>query len=58
MEQLPLWEEQQEEEREHWIQLIHYDGKRELVSTLDTTTNWREDMTVWSAQFITKEPGP
>ena len=53
--QLSLWEEEKLLPIvENWIECIHYDGSREIVSTLDPTVDWY-DRTVYEAGFTTEQ---
>jgi hypothetical protein len=54
--QLLLWGDEQLQPSipENFIECIHFNGSREIVSTLDTSIDWK-DMSVWSAQFVTRE---
>lgn len=53
--QLHLWEAEKPVEPENFIECIHYDGSREILSTLHDGEELRKpDMTIWEAGFVTR----
>lgn len=55
-EQLSLWEELKPQEHENFIECIHYDGSREILSTLfDAEELTKPDLTICEAGFVRRE---